>query len=87
MVALSKCNGHTPLLGWTVTILKCIKRQQNQAVQRQLGEVAFDGARDLIYFNMVIKNLANETAWCGRPPVTRDIDGIVTHIGRQSYPR
>ena len=26
MVALSKCNGHTPLLGWTVTILKCIKR-------------------------------------------------------------
>jgi len=34
---------------------------------------------------MVIKNLANETAWCGRPPVTRDIDGIVTHIGRQSF--
>lgn len=57
MVALSKCNGHTPLLGWTVTILKCIKRQQNLAVQRQLGEFAFDGARDLIYFNMVIKNL------------------------------
>jgi len=31
-----------------------------------------------VYFNM-----ANGTAWCGRPPVTRDIGGIVTHIGRQ----
>ena len=29
--------------------------------------------------------LANGTAWCGRPPVTRDIDGIVTHIGRQVF--
>ena len=57
MVALFNCNGHTPLIEWTVTILKCIKRQQNLAVQRQLGEFAFDGARDLIYFNMVIKNL------------------------------
>ena len=35
----------------------------------------------LLYFNI----LANETAWCGRPPVTRDIDGIVTHIGRQIF--
>ena len=32
----------------------------------------------LVYFNM-----ANGTAWCGRRTVTADIDGIVTHIGRQ----
>jgi len=31
-----------------------------------------------VYFNM-----ANGTAWCGRRTVTADIDGIVTHIGRQ----